>query len=176
MKKTILTLITAMLTIGAMAQVNAVGIPFGMGKINAVELLRSKYGDYDDYAIDRITYYGFRLDGVSYATASFIFDDSYKFVRATFTTEIRDLKDTDAVIADLDAVVEELEKRYMVVNLVEYGANQSHSDDNGTIATLYRALPKNAAMVEHSYMITVLTFADVNGIRIMTTYEPKDIK
>ena len=176
MKKTILTLIAAMLTIGAMAQVNAVGIPFGIGKTKAVELLQSKYGAYDDYAIDRITYYDFRLDGISYATASFIFDGNYNFVSANFTTPIRDIKDTDAVIADLNAVVEELEKRYIVVNLVEYGANQSHSDDNGTIATLYRALPKNAAMVEHSYIITVMTFADVNGIRIATTYEPKDIK
>lgn len=176
MKKIILTLITAMLTIGAMAQVNAVGIPFGIGKSKAVELLNSKYGAYDDYALDRITYYGFRIDGVSYATASFMFDDSYKFVSANFTTPIRDLNDTDGAIADLNEVVEELKKRYTVVNLAEYGANQSYSDDNGTIATLYRALPKNAAQVEHSYMITVLTYADVNGIRIMTTYEPKDIK
>lgn len=176
MKKTILTLIAAMLTIGAMAQVNAVGIPFGIGKTKAVELLRSKYGDYDDYAMNRITYYDFRLDGVSYATASFIFDDNYKFVSANFTTPIRGLKDTDALIADLNGVVEELEKRYMVINLVEYGASQSHSDANGKIVSLYRAMPKNAAMVEHSYMITVLTFASVDGARVMTTYEPKDVK
>lgn len=176
MKKTIITLIATVLTIGAMAQVNAVGIPFGIGKTKAVELLQSKYGAYDDYAIDRITYYDFRLDGVSYETASFMFDDNYKFVSANFTTPIRDIKDTDAVIADLNAVVEELEKRYIVVNLVEYGASQSHSDANGKIVTLYRAMPKNAAMVEHSYMITVLTFAGVDGARVMTTYEPKDVK
>lgn len=176
MKKTIISALFAIMALTASAQVNAVGIPFGIGKSKAVELLNSKYGAYDDYAIDRITYYGFRLDGVSYATASFIFDDNYKFVSANFTTEIRDLKNTEGAIADLNEVVEELKKRYTVVNLAEYGASQSYSDDNGTIATLYRALPKNAAQVEHSYMITVLTYAGLDGIRIMTTYEPKDIK
>ena len=176
MKKLLATIITAMLTLGAMAQVNAVGIPFGMGKYEARQLLRSKYGEPAVNDINMIMYTNFRLDGVAYATASFIFDDNYKFVSANFTTPTRDLKDTDGAIADLNNVVEELGKRYTVVNLTEFGANQSYSDDNGTIATLYRAMPKNAAMVEHSYMITVLTFADVNGIRIMTTYEPKDIK
>lgn len=175
--KKLLTFATAlMLTIGAMAQVNAVGIPFGISKVKAVDLLKSKYGDYAHYSRDAIIYVGFRLDGIEYETATFSFDKNLLFSKATFSMPKRSLQNSDAAIADLNKIVAELEKRYMVVNLVEFGANQSRSDANGTISTLYRAMPKDAAKVEHSFMITIFAYANENGMTIHAAYEPKDVK
>lgn len=176
MKKTILTIIAAMLTIGAMAQVNAVGIPFGISKVKAVELLTSKYGQYIDYGFNSITYADFRLDGITYDIAQFSFDDNMLFSSALFFLPKRSLTNTEACQADMKNVISELESRYLVVNLVEFGSNQEYNDGNGIMSTLYRAIPKNAAKVEHSYMITVLAYADADGIRIAVLYEPKDIK
>lgn len=176
MKKIIITLITAALTLGAMAQVNAVGIPFGISKVKAVELLTSKYGQYIDYGYNSITYADFRLDCITYNLAQFSFDNNMRFSKAMFFLPKRSLTDTEAATEDMKNLVAELESRYLVVNLVEYGSNQEYKDGNGIMTTLYRALPKNAAQVEHSYMITVLAYADADGIRIAALYEPKDIK
>jgi hypothetical protein len=176
MKKTIITIITAMLTIGAMAQVNAVGIPFGISKTKAVELLRSKYGNYADYAMDRITYVNFRLDGVSYDYAHFFFDDDMKFTKATFHMREHELSKAETTQEDVKHIVEQLNKQpYMVVCLDEFGVGQTYFNGGVGIRTLYRAIPKNAAMVKHSYVINVLAFVDEDGIEIVSMYEPKDL-
>lgn len=176
MKKTILTLITAMLTIGAMAQVNAVGIPFGIGKSKAVELLNYKYGEYDYYTMDMIMYKDFRLDGVAYETAAFHFNDM-KFVKATFHMGEHELGKAEQANEDVKRIVEQLNERpYIVMCLDEYGVGQTHFNNGVGIRTLYRAMPKNAALVEHSYIINVLAFVNDEGIEIVTMYEPKDIK
>lgn len=173
MKKTILSALFAIMALTASAQVNAVGIPFGIGKSKAVELLNSKYGAYDYYDMDLIMYEGFRLDGVAYEYANFHFEDMV-FTEATFSMQ----KHTEAANASADAkrIAEALESYYNVVNLAEYGAAQSKTIGGTTIATLYRAVPKNTPIVNGKAMpqfyITIIAFADAEGIQIVTRYSP----
>lgn len=171
MKKTILTLIAAMLTFGAMAQVNAVGIPFGMGKTEARQLLRSKYGEPAYSNIDMIMYTNFRLDGVTYETASFHFNDDMKFTTASFSRP--DQPTAEALVADAKAVAEILEQQYLVVNLYANGANQSYTQGNKTIMTLYRAAPRKVVDGRPIYMINIIGHLSNEGSNIMVNYSQK---
>lgn len=171
MKRTILTLIAAMLTIGAMAQVNAVGIPFGMGKYEARQLLRSKYGEPAVNDINMIMYTNFRLDGVAYETASFHFNDDMKFTSASFSRQ--DQPTAEALVADAKAVAEILEQQYLVVNLYANGANQSYKQGNNTIMTLYRAAPRKVVDGRPIYMINIIGHLSDEGSNIMVNYSLK---
>lgn len=171
MKKAIITIITAMLTIGAMAQVNAVGIPFGMGKYEARQLLRSKYGEPAYSTINMIMYANFRLDGVSYETASFFFDDDMKFTSASFSRP--DQKTAEALAADAKAVADILEQQYLVVNLYEHGANQSYTQNGQTIMTIYRAAPRQLINGRPAYMVNIIGHLSDDGSNIVVNYTLK---
>lgn len=171
MKKILLTLITAMLTFGAMAQVNAVGIPFGMGKYEALQLLRSKYGEPAVNNIDMIMYTNFPLDGVTYETASFRFNDDMKFTSAYFSRPNQPT--AEALVADAKAVAEILEQQYLVVNLYANGANQSYTQGNSTIMTLYRAAPRKVVDGRPAYMINIIGFLSDEGSNIAVIYSLK---
>ena len=155
----------------ASAQVNAVGIPFGIGKSKAVELLNYKYGAYDYYTSDLIMYEGFRLDGVSYEFANFHFKDMV-FTEATFSMPKH--KEPEKASSDAKNIADALQTLYTVVNLAEYGEAQKYTTGNTTIATLYRAIPNGTPVVngeaKPQYYVTIIAFADPEGVKIVTRY------
>ena len=171
MEKTIITILVAMLTYGAMAQVNAVGIPFGMGKYEAHQLLRYKYGEPAYSTLDMIMYTNFRLDGVSYETASFFFDEDMKFTSASFSRP--DQKTAEALAADAKAVADILEKQYLVANLYEHGVNQSYTQNGQTIMTIYRAVPRQIINGRPAYMATIIGYLSDEGSNIVVNYTLK---
>lgn len=156
MKKTIITIITAMLAIGAMAQVNAVGIPFGISKVKAVEMLRSKYGNYADYARDRITYVNFRLDGVAYERAHFFFDNNMKFTNAMF--EGRHHTDSNEMAEEAKAIAAKLSEQYLMVNLVANGVSQRHKTGDVEIMTCYRGAPRQMTNGKPAFFINIIAY------------------
>ena len=171
MKKTILSALFAIMALTTFAQVNAVGIPFGMGKYEARQLLRYKYGEPASNNIDMIMYTNFRLDGVTYETASFHFNDDMKFASASFSRP--DQHTAEALVADAKAVAEILERQYLVVNLYENGANQSYTQGNTTIMTLYRAAPRKVVDGRPIYMINIIGYLSDEGSNIMVNYSLK---
>lgn len=156
-----------MLTIGAMAQVNAVGIPFGISKTKAVELLRSKYGDYADYAMDRITYVNFRLDGVSYERAHFFFDDDMKFTDALF--EGKHHTNSNEMAEEAKAIAAKLSEQYLMVNLVANGVSQTHKTGDVEIMTCYRGAPRQMTNGKPTFFINIIAYvspgASYNAVR-----------
>ena len=171
MKRLLSFALAAILAIAASAQVNAVGIPFGISKIKAVELLKYKYGDYDDFSLDCITYFGFRLDGVTYESAHFFFDDNMRFKNALFTRPKQ--KKGEDVSRDAVEIAEILSEKYLVVNLVANDASQEHHSRDVDLLTMFRAAPRELVDGRPPFMIDVVGCFTSNGMYVTVNYSIK---
>lgn len=186
MKKTIITALLAIsVAFSALSQnmagiaqpqhseysVNAVGIPFGISKVKATELLRYKYGDYDGYSMDCITYYGFRLDGVEYESAHFFFNKDMKFTNALFNR--KKVKTGEEVVDDALSVSRVLSEQYLVVNLKAGGVSQSYSASDMDILTMFRAAPRMIENGRPIYMINIIGCFTDNGHYVSVNYSER---